>query len=216
MVEARGNQHKNQSKGFETVHETLQSSDMSLVDGVRGGLDFPRTELTASFQEMKQLNQSIEDVNSGFKSVGDTIHTKVTGEIQKSDGIFDEFVSSVLSGIEQISGKLAAEAIFAGVLSFVTGGTFGELLGTVTGTTKSKVTTGGILSEAISGNGVTARRRNFEGATGAEQLQSLTSFGRHAEPLVIQVSGTFKSSGRDLMSTFKEARIIDRKLGGAF
>ncbi len=171
-------------------------------------------EIVSSYDEIKQWKQSIDVVNSGFTTVGATIQKKITEELRKSDGEFQKFVTGVLSGIEQIAEKLASRAIFAGILSLVTGGLFGELFGNLSGLNPSKHATGGILTEPVLGFGMTTGQSYMMSEAGPERIEPLTSFGKQGEPLVIHITGSFRSSGRDLISTFKEARIIDRKLGG--
>jgi hypothetical protein len=132
-------------------------------------------------------------------------------KLGEAHSLFQEFLFGVLEGIGEIAIKLAESAIISGLLSLATGGLFGSFFKQLS---PIHFANGGIINEPVAGIGQRSGRTYTFAENMPERVSPMTSFGGHSQPMVITVQGSFRASGRDLISSFREARVIDRKAGG--
>lgn len=160
-------------------------------------------------QQMKKLGQEGEQLGSvlvnSFARVGDSISKNIIGLLGEANSLFEIFVQSVLQGLIDIAVQLASMAIVRGIFGTV---------GAAAPVAAIPFASGGTLYEPVVGMGQRSGSLYTFAERGPERFSPATSFGSSGQSQVIEIHGTFKSSGRDLISTFNEARIIHAKTGG--
>jgi uncharacterized protein YukE len=175
------------------------------------GMSFERSlEFFRGKDFAKNVGTGIDVLTAGFSRLGDTIARDFVDKIIGATSLFQQFVGEVIGGIIRIAEQIAESAIIAGILS---------LFGLPFGSIFSKLSPiafagGGVINEPVAGIGLQSRRGYSFAENMPERVSPLTSFGRSSEPMVIKIEGDFRASGRDMISSFKLARIIDRKSGG--
>ncbi|GEM_PF-7016529 len=199
------------------------SGDAKPTLGSAGNLDtFPagKEESTSGRGDTSEITTwlpLLKSVKAELRSVGDEFDLSFIKKMREGNSVFERFVGGVLDGLEQIAQKMIQNAIISGILNLITGGQAGLLTaGLNLGGGTTGMAAGGVITEQVNGIGATTGRRYVFGEAGPERIQPLTSFGNRTEPVVITVKGEFVANGRNLVSCFKEARIIDRKLGGTW
>lgn len=154
----------------------------------------------------------VDILSAGFQRLGDTIASEFVDKIIGATSLFQQFIGEVIAGIIRIAEQIATSAIISGLLSLIPGvGTFGSLFSKMS---PIPFAGGGVIPEPVTGIGMRSGRSYTFAENMPERVSPLTSFGQSSQPMMIKIEGNFRSSGRDLISTFKLARIIDRKAGG--
>lgn len=191
-MDAFSRMQKEERERRSLVPHDFSAKGLDKRDSVREGLS-KKSDYDIIKDENKGLMMGIDVLKSGFSSLGRTIHMRFIDEMMQSKNAFESFVGGVLSGLEQIAMKLASTAVMSSLLSVFGLGSFGSFFG------------------GLSGLGASSGGSDLSGRT-----SPMAYSGSITQPQSVNLSGTFKLSGRDLIAGVKLNRVIDRKLGGNF
>jgi hypothetical protein len=197
-------ERKDQAESYKQFLEAEQK-DYEVSQGMTGR-EIPIEEQLGNWMA------GIDALSSGFAALSSSIHSGLAQAFGQANSMFEQFLFGVLDGLTSIAERLASSAIIGGLLSFLGLGAFGSLFSSLSG---FKFAGGGVINEPVMGVGMRSGRSYSFAERAPERVSPLTAFGGGGGGYNrIEIVGTMRAAGRDLMSSWKETRIIDRKAGG--
>jgi len=165
---------------------------------------------TVSKDIIDDYSSGINILQSGVASITQDLQGWA-GNIVGATSALQQFTAGIIAAIAKTLEEQTAIAGIAGVLSLATGGAFTPLFQGLGGI---KLAAGGVINEPVSGFGMKTGSRYLLGENGAERVTPLTNMAGSGGVQNIHLTGETRLDGRDIFISWKQYRVIDRKLGG--